>query len=76
MNTTATSQLRTVTLGKAATRHASHYTLDDKGRPARTGFPICGTAQGRRMQGTRPVNHVSFDLDDVNCTKCCAALAG
>ena len=69
------SPLRAVRLGKASTVHASEYTLNDKGRPLPTGFPVCGQAQGRRLQGCRPVNHVSFDLARVTCVKCSAAVA-
>lgn len=77
MTTTTTApaaQLRAVTLGRAATVHASHYVLNDAGRPLPTGYPLCGQTQGRGGQGTRPVTHRSFDLGKVTCTKCIAAI--
>jgi len=74
-STDTTKNLRAVTLGKASTVHASEYTVDAKGRPAPTGFPLCGQAQGRKHQGLRPVNHASYDLARVTCAKCAEAVA-
>ncbi len=76
MTTTADpSNLRAVTLGKARTVHASKFVRDDRGYIPATGYPLCGQAQGRSGQGTRPVNHKSHDLGAVTCAKCLAALA-
>lgn len=67
--------LRAVTLGKASTVHASEFTLGPSDRPLPTGYPLCGQSQGRHGQGVRPVNHRSYDLSKVTCTKCIAALS-
>lgn len=68
------ADLRAVTIGRARTVHASRYTLNDEGRPNPTGYPLCGQAQGRHGQGSRPVVHVSFNLAKITCAKCAAAV--
>jgi hypothetical protein len=70
MNTTAPATHRVITLGKASTRHISPVSYNHKGNAIPVGYPLCGQAQGRHGQGSRPVNHASWDLSRVTCTKC------